>query len=134
MLWFPSVISKATHQQGGAFFHPFPSAFASHSLLGFSLKHSIPQKLSQGKHMFLLYSAHYILLMVALHCRICECFYLGARNCRITFKLCANLTFLTRHAHRTGGDGRSYLGNHLQEFSKSTFSGLGIKTSTEHIL
>lgn len=51
VLWFPSVFSEAPQQQGGAFFRPFPSTFAWHSLLGFSLKHSAPHKLTQRKRM-----------------------------------------------------------------------------------
>lgn len=30
VIWFPSVLSEAPQQQGGAFFHPFPSTFAWH--------------------------------------------------------------------------------------------------------
>lgn len=44
------------------------------------------------------------------------------------------MTFLSLQPQQTGGDGRGYLGKHLQEFSKSTFFGLGIKTSAEYIL
>lgn len=134
VLWFPSVISEAPHQQGGAFFHPFPSTFASHSLLGFFLKHRIPHELTQGKHMFLMYSISlYISSVIAgRHCCICKFdVSLKARNWRTTFKPCTDMTFLILYTHQTGGDGIRYLGKHLQEFSKSTFSGLGIKTSTE---